>query len=564
MSLISRAIGGVGVLVFSVMAGLPRSHAAGYYVDYAAGSDVAHGTSVGAPWKHCPGDAAATGKAAAARLAAGDTVYFKGGVAYVLTSTKSYSVYGLPGIKVNRSGTASQPITYDGNSAGTWGDGKAIITDNHGSGHLAFFLHYGVSNLAFNGLEFARIGGAAPLPPDTGSPVPARYGAGIYAEVGFVGVWIGNCYFHELGYWQNQKPVGNSSLGGHGIRAAGATGKQAVETAGLTITNCELTRIRQPIQINCFKSCVDIDIVDCFIHDYTEWCMDLAYQTGSYMDNLSIHGCRFQDWDKWYSKQYWAGYGDAPHQNGIYFRANVAWLVMGTNVNFYNNTFKSTGDWSGGTSALYMEGPLGANVYNNVFDNVHPANAALVLQEYLGSTNFYANILNNTFYVTSAAIYFTHDDCDQDVNRIYVTNNIFVNPIRNVGYQFLLSFNSRSQGSFLTNVVPSIKMDHNSYLIFNNNLPLKLVGINQPGYNWVTMDTLHRYGWDLHGLTNAPGFVDAANGNYRLKPTSRQIGAGANLSDLKLPGLNLDKDGHPRPITGRWSMGAYEGAEANP
>jgi hypothetical protein len=86
-----------------------------YFIDFATGSNSNAGTSTGAPWKHCPGDTNATGTAAATSLVAGDTVILKGGVHY----------YGRIGL--NFSGADGNRLTYDGNSAGTWGTGKAII-----------------------------------------------------------------------------------------------------------------------------------------------------------------------------------------------------------------------------------------------------------------------------------------------------------------------------------------------------------------------------------------------------------------------------------------------------
>ncbi len=50
--------------------------AAEYYVDYAAGSDGNQGSSPTLPWKHCPGDPAATAIVATTALAPGDTVHF--------------------------------------------------------------------------------------------------------------------------------------------------------------------------------------------------------------------------------------------------------------------------------------------------------------------------------------------------------------------------------------------------------------------------------------------------------------------------------------------------------
>jgi len=86
-----------------------------YYVDFEGGSDSQNGTSPSTPFKHCPGDNNATGNAAGTNLSPGDTVILKGGVYY------------RSSIDVTRSGAAGNPITYDGNTAGTFGTGQAII-----------------------------------------------------------------------------------------------------------------------------------------------------------------------------------------------------------------------------------------------------------------------------------------------------------------------------------------------------------------------------------------------------------------------------------------------------
>ncbi|MFQ5808889.1 MAG: hypothetical protein ACE5JM_04630, partial [Armatimonadota bacterium] len=86
-----------------------------YYVDFAGGSDDNSGTSSDAPWKHCPGQAGLEGTAGEAKLAPGDRVIFKGGVHY----------HGTVGIKT--SGTADAPLVFDGNTAGDFGRGAAII-----------------------------------------------------------------------------------------------------------------------------------------------------------------------------------------------------------------------------------------------------------------------------------------------------------------------------------------------------------------------------------------------------------------------------------------------------
>lgn len=90
-------------------------HAATYYIDHATGNNANDGLAPAKAWKHSPGDTAATGNPAAITLSAGDTIIFKGGVTY--HGALSLSVSGAPG----------QPITYDGNTAGSYGEGPAIL-----------------------------------------------------------------------------------------------------------------------------------------------------------------------------------------------------------------------------------------------------------------------------------------------------------------------------------------------------------------------------------------------------------------------------------------------------
>jgi hypothetical protein len=89
--------------------------AATYHVDFAGGSNTADGLTPQTAWKHSPGDPNATDNPKSAVLAPGDTLLFKGGVAY------------LGSIKLTTSGSPDKPITLDGNSAGTYGEGRAVI-----------------------------------------------------------------------------------------------------------------------------------------------------------------------------------------------------------------------------------------------------------------------------------------------------------------------------------------------------------------------------------------------------------------------------------------------------
>jgi parallel beta-helix repeat protein len=103
-------------VVFSlVMAMAVPLLAATYYVDFQGGDDLADGRTPQTAWKHSPGDRNATGNPAAVELQPGDTIVFKGGVPYIGE------------IQLSASGREGAPITLDGNTEGTFGEGRAIL-----------------------------------------------------------------------------------------------------------------------------------------------------------------------------------------------------------------------------------------------------------------------------------------------------------------------------------------------------------------------------------------------------------------------------------------------------
>ncbi|MBD3319959.1 MAG: hypothetical protein GF350_02585, partial [Chitinivibrionales bacterium] len=102
-------------VLIAILACVSLSNATTYYVDFAGGDDTRSGASPGSAWKHCPGDPQATSNAADAVLKPGDIVRFKGGVAYRGSINNKWS------------GAETAPITYDGNSDSSWGEGRAVI-----------------------------------------------------------------------------------------------------------------------------------------------------------------------------------------------------------------------------------------------------------------------------------------------------------------------------------------------------------------------------------------------------------------------------------------------------
>jgi hypothetical protein len=74
------------------------------------------------------------------------------------------------------------------------------------------------------------------------------------------------------------------------------------------------------------------------------------------------------------------------------------------------------------------------------------------------------------------------------------------------------------------------------------------------------------FGWEGSGLTNAPIFESFSYGistndylnNYSIT-SGPTVGAGTNLTNLNLPGLNYNLTGQTngRPVSGNWNLGAY-------
>ncbi len=361
----------IGVLVFAI-----QCRAASYYVDYSSGVDTDSGTDTSSAWQHCPGDPAATGVAGGTPLNPGDTVFFKGGVQYVLTGDGNAAYQ--TGIGLNWSGSASDPITYDGNSAGAWGTGRAVLTDNYSTNHIAAFYTYGaVNNLAFNNLEIGPIGGAASLPPDPGTGVPSNQGYGIFINGSLSGVTIANCYFHDLGYWDNQPPMDGLSVASSDNRES-SVGVETHAAVSLVITNCEFTRVHTGVELAYSGAMSNVTIAASRFHDYIVWCIDLAGQNGS-LDDLYIHDNLFQDYDWAYSPTYWTGYNyhpescsscftGPPHQDAIFHRTGTAGSINGANIDIYNNTWTGTHTNGVATSCIYLEYAASANIYNNLFN----------------------------------------------------------------------------------------------------------------------------------------------------------------------------------------------------
>lgn len=291
----------------------PQLSAAVFYVDYEAGADANAGTSTSLPWKHCPGDPAASGVAATRTLAPGDTVLFRGGVTYVLT--------GSTGILLKSNGSATAPIIYASGAKDGWGSGLARFTDNNGGSAITAFSAAAVARyLEFRSLEFYRIGGASALPVDNGSPVSPRFGSGIAFANGVEGATVTDCTFRELGYWSNQKPMAALSLNGIGV--------SAVQASNLKITQCRFSRVAFAIDLAAASTLSAVEISQSVFEDAVVWPLHLpAGPNAAAASSVSFVQCTTQP-DITFAPGAWNGYGSVP-------ATDVATIAAGAPATLY-------------------------------------------------------------------------------------------------------------------------------------------------------------------------------------------------------------------------------------
>lgn len=591
-----------------------------YYIDYVGGSDSAAGHTTGDPFKHCPGDPSATSVCAGVSLIAGDTVFFKGGVSYVLTavnpsppavnnvvvngpqtSTNVNWVVGtqVAGIALTWNGTLNNPITYDGNSSGTWGTGRALITDNFSTNNLEAFSSSGdIANISFLSLVFTNIGGSNSLPSTAFPPVssdglPPKPGGGIQA-VGAANVIISNCYFGHLGYWQTGiTNFGNSTLAGGGFHFSGVT--------NLQVLNCEFERTRDPLFLD-KGNAFNLIISNCFFHDNMEWAITCTTSvTNQYRSNLTIVSCTFSNTDQYYANLWtsqiisaifstfpFSAVSAGPHQNCIQMfnpqdgsgNYGLPRFPGDTNVYIYNNTFITTMPYLGGTACIQLQESTTADIYNNLFILPNTGNGVVDILEPCTNAPYHVGVYNNSFFSSVSSV----EIGGANVNGFNEWPTILTGQIINVKNNVISTISKGDNGAFdvtintLTNkngTLPwdNIYYDYNTYFCDQVNFP----GTNAIILNWqdyagsgtgqfyfLIPETASTFGWNTHSIqVPAPPYVYT---NWGANPTlidlhlltnSAAIASGVNLTSLALPGITTDRDGNARSSSGSWTMGAF-------
>lgn len=469
-------------------------YASTYYVDYAFGSDSRLGTSYSEAWKHCPGDLNATDNPASVRLVGGDSVIFKGGITYIGE------------IRLLQSGSSSSRITYDGNSSGSWGVGKAIISgDNR---YLYGFTGSGGSFITINNFE-----------------VKYQIKYGIYNSARSSYVTVSNCYIHNLGYWNND---GSFRISGMGIFGVGPT--------SWIVAGNEITKTGEAgISLNGAVNCI---IESNNIHDYVRWGIDIgsdyARPTGNVIRENTIHDLYM------YDVGFYGGTDDPPHTDFIFIRSLTSDRPVNNIIerNLFYNNYAFTN--YGGTAMIFAQPGDNTTIRNNVFINAHNY---YVIELTAGSVG--TKIYNNTIYTPrSTPIYLIASGLDTAIyNNIAVGANFFVA----VG-------DSESLASIVGSNNNMFKQNGSGYAVAKMITPYTIFTLS--AWNNLAKDT------NSVGVTTIEDIRFVRTSGYptacqtmdlRLSSTSPAVNRGLTINSI-----TNDKNGISRPQGSFIDIGAYE------
>jgi len=501
----------LATILFGFFGMAKNSQAATYYVDYASGADTNNGTATVTAWKHCPGDASATNNANIT-LTAGDTVIFKGGVIYTGTGTTTL-------MTVNQTGTDGNTITYDGNSAGTFGTGKAAINlDN------TYYTAFLASAKNYITLKNFDIYGAANDTTGTHGMIDAT---------GVTHFSVQNSIFHEVTGWDTLCAQGSDG----GVTATTQSIRFRPSSSNLEVSGCEFYAIGE--------TGIDLYGVDTInIHDNDFGGVDQTTKKGyfsvairvegssSTCDNVLIKNNKFHDG--------WQYEGDDAAQ-----RCHAGdWIhVYGTSghpigtVTYDGNFFYNDKvfDYAHGSAFSQLESYVTTlNAWNNLFVNAHAGHGGISTDQ-VTTINFF----NNTTVQFPLTNDITAGHSLQGFTNLNHSNNIYID---------LQASNSSYCNYDALSSVPTTT-DHNVYYTPGSGAVWKFGSNYYTLAQWKTAS-----GKETYSVSTNPNLVSlpatgatSSSGDYRLSASM----PGANLSSS----FATDYAGNSRSA---WDIGAYE------
>jgi parallel beta-helix repeat protein len=475
--------------------------ATSYYVDYADGNDSEKGKAASSPWKHAPGDESATANAKHTVLAPGDTMIFKGGIAYNGTIT------------VRWPGRQGAPVVYDGNSSGRWGSGKAII-DGAMTRLYGFFADD--PSMAFIDIRNFEIRNMAFNP-----TMPWGSGKGICFSAITGGV-VSGCYVHDIGYWDND-----------GSRVPSGNGIKMLLAGSCVVTGCEVTRCGESgIWLDGAENCV---ITGNNVHDFVTWGIDLS-GGGRLCANNTISDNTIHDLYQ-FDNGFWKGTGDPPHQDFIFIRmgngTHPVNNIVERNLLYNNCNFKDFG----GTAMTFLSYADSTVIRNNVYINAHSYSTV-----FFGWTSTGTKFYNNTIFCprTGAVRLETNGNNDE-------RNNIFICSSSGIIYE-----KETDEKNLL--------FDFNFY-----SMPVddKMFAMATPWAGW-SFSAWQARKYDKHSrlVASAAGLRFVSTAGYPLQCQTMDLHLSAKSPCIDagciLKGFSQDKDKAPRFQGPAWDCGAYE------
>lgn len=526
-----------------------------YYVDYASGNNNNNGLSTAAPFKHCPGDQNASGKAASTVLKAGDVVVFKKGVVYKGTITCSWS-----GALVATGSTASikdNGLLTDLNAkfqtTGVTPSHYVYIYHSKKSQTNTWVESTGLFNISFaqeKTIALADFDGMAYSTPEMTygivNPITfksiASWGSG---DATFDGENTRTQIFDLKGQdymrFESLKFI-NTAYDGSNVWTAAIGGGGAENNSNwIHIVGCEFADLGA-----CSANVMHYTVVkNCTMQRVTFFGVG---SIGEYalIEHNSIHGpgCRTANPQKHTIIRYnyikdmtlnFAGYhadGIGPMDGGPKSDNWYGWI--------YGNTIDNSIEFIGFFNP--NGGPQYWIIHSNVFIGRYgqtPYGDAAIL--FRGIKN--NKIFNNTFFGVGGGGFINairlSDQGNISCSNIEIRNNIFYSKVTSA----VINIGPGSTAGLIIN--------HNHY--YNqSNKPFWYEGVQKTLAEWRNL------GLDLLGvpnLTSEANFSSPANLDLHLTANSAaDIAGGINLSQYFI----RDKDGKSRSQTGNFSLGAYE------
>ena len=515
-----------------------------YYVDYSTGLDTNNGTSTSTPFKHCPGDTAASNTAGSIVLTAGDRVIFKGGITYTGTTND------LINISWSGSGDGdSQRIIYDGDSgtyAARWASGtdKAII-DGGGiitSPRYLFYFDYPQSYITINGFVIKR----------------AREAYDTYtAPVTYAGYLI-----------RNTNSSHYVTVSNNDMSDAGITNVDMASGSCLQNSNGNYWKIHHNTVTDCGSGGILLttvnynEVYNNTITGRNSWGFSLATSGNSTMYSNYFHDNVMIDMNR------------CCHVNDIH--GNWTWFYTGqgsvdttgsmVDTRIYNNLFYNS--YSGYTikSVAFINLSVSNNggawdglyIYNNVMFNGDTA--GINVGTFPGVTGSMKNvyIYDNTFYSPSG-----------QTGTIILNGSSTADPtkLQNV---YVINNTLYTTGGLTMSVPPPSSVSGTYQIDYNNHYS------SRANYQISTFDNVQgrKYldwtGWQAlafdangRGPLSDPLYRDVTIGSgfdLRLQLGSPCIDVGCALG---VP-YNTDKNGTSRPQGSAWDIGAYEYGPGDP